>query len=150
MMRSFCCSLFCNFAMMQKIISIVLTILILASSSGVTYAKHFCGDFEVVSTLTMGKKDLSCGMAMEADDCDSNEEEPMHCCKNTYKNIDTDDNFVNSLYNIHISNNFVASFVSEFILADVVLSSKELFIFTGHDPPLIFEDLQVLHQVFII
>ena len=87
---------------------------------------------------------------MEADDCDSNKEEPMHCCKNTYKNFDTDDNFVNSFYNIHISNNFVASFVSEFILADVVLSTKELFIFTGHDPPLICEDLQVLLQVFII
>ena len=89
-------------------------------------------------------------MAMETDDCDSNEEEPMHCCKNTYKHIDTDDNFVNSFYNIHISNNFVVSFVSAFILADVVLSAKELFIFTGHDPPLIYENLQVLHQVFII
>lgn len=50
---------------MQRTISVLLTILILASSSGVTYAKHFCGDFEVVSTLTMGKKNLSCGMAME-------------------------------------------------------------------------------------
>lgn len=150
MMRFFCCSLFCNFEIMQKIISILLTILILASNSGVTYAKHFCGDFEVVSTLTMGKKSLSCGMAMEADDCDSNEEGPMHCCKNTYKNIDTDDTFVNSSYDLQISNNFIACFISSFVLQYVSFSDKEIHLFNGYDPPPIFKDIQVLHEVFII
>ena len=150
MMRSFCCNLFCNFALMQKIISIVLTILILASSSGVTYAKHFCGDFEVVSTLTMGKKNLSCGMAMEADDCDKNEEDPIDCCKNTYKNINTDDNFVNSSYDLQISNNFIAGFISSFVLQYVSFSDKEIHLFNGYDPPPIYEDIQVLHEVFII
>lgn len=149
-MRFFCCSLFCNFEIMQKIISILLTILILASNSGVTYAKHFCGDFEVVSTLTMGKKSLSCGMAMEADDCDSNEEGPMHCCKNTYKNIDTDDTFVNSSYDLQISNNFIACFISSFVLQYVSFSDKEIHLFNGYDPPPIFKDIQVLHEVFII
>jgi hypothetical protein len=135
---------------MQKVISILLTILILASSSGITYAKHFCGDFEVLSTLTMGKKDLSCGMAMEADDCDNNEEEPIDCCKNTYKNIDTDDNFVNSSFDLQINNNFIASFVSVFVLQDVNFSDKEIHLFNGYYPPPIYEDIQVLHQVFII
>ena len=124
---------------MQRTISVLLTILILASSSGVTYAKHFCGDFEVVSTLTMGKKNLSCGMAMEADGCDQNEEDPVDCCKNTYKNIDTDDNFVNSSYDLQISNNFIASFISSFVLQDVSFSNKEIHLFNGYDPPPIFE-----------
>jgi hypothetical protein len=135
---------------MQKTISVLLTILILASSSGVTYAKHFCGDFEVVSTLTMGKKNLSCGMAMEADDCDKNEEDPIDCCKNTYKNIDTDDNFVNSSYDLQISNNFIAGFISNFVLQYVSFSDKEIHLFNGYDPPPIYEDIQVLHEVFII
>lgn len=135
---------------MQKTISIFLTILILASSSGVTYAKHFCGDFEVISTLTMGKKSLSCRMAMEADDCDKNEEDPIDCCKNTYKNIDTDDNFVNSSYDLQISNNFIAGFISSFVLQYVSFSDKEIHLFNGYDPPPIYEDIQVLHEVFII
>ena len=135
---------------MQKTISVLLTILILASSSGVTYAKHFCGDFEVVSTLTMGKKNLSCGMATEADDCDKNEEDPIDCCKNTYKNIDTDDNFVNSSYDLQISNNFIEGFISSFVLQYVSFSDKEIHLFNGYDPPPIYEDIQVLHEVFII
>ncbi len=60
----------------------------LASSTGVTYAKHFCGDFEVLSTITFGKKDLSCGMSLEADDCDDNNQEPIDCCKNKYENVE--------------------------------------------------------------
>ena len=135
---------------MQRTISVLLTILILASSSGVTYAKHFCGDFEVVSTLTMGKKNLSCGMAMETDGCDQNEEDPVDCCKNTYKNIDTDDNFVNSSYDLQISNNFIVSFISSFVLQDVYFSNKEIHLFNGYDPPPIFRDIQLLHEVFVI
>lgn len=135
---------------MKKFISILLTILILASSTGVTYAKHYCGDFEVVSTLTMGKKNLSCGMAMEADDCDSNKENPIDCCKNTYENIDTDDNFINSSFNLQINNNFIASFISVFVLKDIYFSDKEIHFFNGYDPPPIYQDIQVIYQVYII
>ena len=135
---------------MKKFISILLTILILASSTGVTYAKHYCGDFEVVSTLTMGKKNLSCGMAMEADDCDSNKENPIDCCKNTYENIDTDDNFINSSFNLQMNNSFIASFVSVFVLQDIYFSDKEIHFFNDYDPPPIYQDIQVIHQVYII
>ena len=100
---------------MQKIISIVLTILILASSTGVTYAKHFCGDFEVISTITLGEKDLSCGMKMDVKGCDNEIQEDHHCCKNKYENIDTDDNYSLSLFDLQINVPFIASFVPIFI-----------------------------------
>ena len=135
---------------MKKFISILLTILILAISTGVTYAKHYCGDFEVVSTLTMGKKNLSCGMAMEADDCDSNKENPIDCCKNTYENIDTDDNFTNSSFNLQINNSFIASFISVFVLKDIYFSDKEIHFSNGYDPPPRYNDIQVIYQVYII
>lgn len=135
---------------MKKFISILLTILIIASCTGVTYAKHYCGDFEVVSTLTMGKKNLSCRMAMEADDCDSNKEDPIDCCKNTYENIDTDDNFINSYFKLQINKSFIASFVSVFVLQDVYFSDKEINFFNGYDPPPIFDDIQLIYQVYII
>lgn len=135
---------------MQKAISIILTILILASSSGVTYAKHFCGDFEVLSTLTMGKKDLSCGMSMEADDCDDKESEPIDCCKNTYENVDTDDNFVNSFFDLQFNVNFIASFVSVFVLQDFEYYPEGSHLYAEYDPPPKQKNLLVLHQVFII
>ncbi len=135
---------------MKKFISILLTILIIASCTGVTYAKHYCGDFEVVSTLTMGKKNLSCRMAMEADDCDSNKEDPIDCCKNTYENIDTDDNFINSYFKLQINKSFITSFVSVFVLLDVYFLDKEIIFFNGYDPPPIFQDIQLIYQVYII
>ena len=100
---------------MQKIISIVLTILILASSTGVTYAKHFCGDFEVISTITLGEKDLSCGMKMDVKGCDNETQEDRHCCENKYENIDPDDNYSLSLFDLTMNVPFIASFIPIFI-----------------------------------
>ena len=104
---------------MQKVISIVLTILMLASSTGVTYAKHFCGDFEVISTITLGEKNLSCGMKMDAKGCDNEIQEDRHCCKNKYENVATDDNYSLSLFDVQINVPFIASFVSIFVFQQV-------------------------------
>ena len=47
---------------MKKTISIFLSILILASSSGIAYAQHFCSGMEMMAEVTLGEKHLSCGM----------------------------------------------------------------------------------------
>ena len=60
---------------MQKVFSILLSILMLASSTGVTYAKHFCGGYEVLSVVTLGEKHLSCGMIMNPDSCKDEEKQ---------------------------------------------------------------------------
>ena len=51
--------------MSQKVASVLLAFLMLLSSSGVTYAQHFCGDHEMMAKFTLGEAHLSCGMAME-------------------------------------------------------------------------------------
>ena len=135
---------------MQKIISIVLTILILASSTGVTYAKHFCGDFEVISTITLGEKDLSCGMKMDVKGCDNEIQEDHHCCKNKYENIDTDDNYSLSLFDLQINVPFIASFVPIFIFKQFSDNSQALLLYANYKPPPIGTDLSVLYQVFTI
>ena len=135
---------------MQKGISILLSILMLASSTGVTYAKHFCGDFEVISTITLGEKDLSCSMSMEADDCDDGKLESNYCCKNKYESIDTDDNFSLASFDVQISVPFFASFVSVFVLQQVEEDISSLLFYPNYDPPPIDKDIPVLYQVFII
>ena len=135
---------------MQKIISIVLTILILASSTGVTYAKHFCGDFEVISAITLGEKDLSCGMKMDVKGCDNQIQEDRHCCKNKYENIDTDDNYSVSLFDLQINVPFIASFVPIFIFKQFSDNSQALLLYANYKPPPIGKDLSVLYQVFTI
>ena len=135
---------------MQKIISIVLTILILASSTGVTYAKHFCGDFEVISTITLGEKDLSCGMKMDVKGCDNETQEDRHCCENKYENIDTDDNYSLSLFDLQINVPFIASFIPIFIFKKFSDTSQELLFYANYKPPPIGKNLSVLYQVFTI
>lgn len=135
---------------MKKIISIVLTILILASNTGVTYAKHFCGDFEVMSTITLGEKNLSCGMKMDVKGCDNETQKDRHCCKNKYENIDTDDNYSLSLFDLQINVPFIASFVSIFIFKQFSDPSQGLLFYTNYKPPPIGKNLSVLYQVFTI
>ncbi|RLD60278.1 MAG: hypothetical protein DRI95_15815 [Bacteroidetes bacterium] len=135
---------------MQKAISIVLSILLLASSTSVTYAKHFCGDYEVLSTITLGKKDLTCGMSVKADDCDDNELKSSQCCKNKYENVDTDDNYSLTSFDVQINIPFIACFVSVFVLQQVDDDSRSIHFYANYDPPPIDKDIPVLYQVFII
>ena len=41
---------------MQKLFSIILSLLLLLSSSGVSYAKHFCGEFVMIEKVTQAAK----------------------------------------------------------------------------------------------
>jgi hypothetical protein len=135
---------------MQKAISILLAVLMLASSTGVTYAKHFCGDYEVLSTITFGEKSLSCGMSMDSDNCDDDKQEPIDCCKNKYNNVDTDDNFAKTSFNLHLNAPFVASFVAVFIIQQVEINQQAHHLYADYDPPPLDEEITILHQVFII
>lgn len=135
---------------MQRTISILLAILMLASSTGVTYAKHFCGDHEVLSVITLGEKHLSCGMKMEAKGCEDEKQEDHHCCKNKYENVDTDDNFAKASFNLDLNVPFITSFVSVFILHQTDFNQQSLPFYADYDPPPIDEDIPVLYQVFTI
>ncbi len=134
---------------MRKAISIVLTVLLLASSTSITYSKHFCGDFEVMSTITFGEEYLSCSMAMNNDSCDDTEED-QDCCKNQYEKVDIDDNFADSSFQVNLNVPFIASFVSVFLLQEIEFQPQSLHFYSYYDPPPLDKDIPVLYQVFII
>jgi hypothetical protein len=134
---------------MQKIISIFLSVLLLASSSGIAYAQHFCGEYEMLSEITLGEKDLSCGMAMELPGCDEEADEH-DCCDNEYTKVDTDDTFAKVSFEFDFDENFVFTFISEFVLFQSENFPENPDLYKDYSPPPIERDLQVLYDTFLI
>ncbi len=126
-------------------------VLLLASTSGVAYAQHFCGDFEMMATITLGEKKLSCGMVAIVDDACANEKDEEHsCCDNQYTKITTDDNFTPSQDSFQVPINFVAAFVSVFVLQTEPLVSETAEIYALYTPPPLIKDIPVLYETFLI
>ncbi len=135
---------------MQKAISFLLSVLLLASSTNVTYAKHFCGDHEILSVITLGEKHLTCGVKMNSNTCNDEKQEDPHCCKSKYENVDIDDNFALSSYDALLNVPFIKSFVSVFVIQQLEFEQQSLPFYADYDPPPLNKDISVLYQVFII
>lgn len=137
---------------MKKTVALLLSILMLASTSGVAYAQHFCGDYQMLAKVTIGEAHLSCGMVME-DSC-GDEKENNHtdhdCCNNQYTQVDTDDNFAPSHNDSIIVPQFVKAFVSVFVLKAHIQEPKiQVHYFNYKAPPLI-KDIPVFFETFLI
>ena len=86
---------------MRAVISILLSVIILLSSSGLTYAAHYCGSFRMHTTLSLGKAELSCGMAMAMPACEDGEEDH-DCCDDEFQDLLTDDHFNKSQWELNL------------------------------------------------
>jgi hypothetical protein len=126
-----------------------MSLLLLLSSSGIVYAQHFCGDYEMMAAITMGEKHLSCGMIMESTGCEDDSFQN-DCCDNEYTKIDVDDRFAKSDFEVDLYNNFIPAFTSVFVfqLADITTAQKPTF--KDYQPPPIERDLLVLYETFLI
>lgn len=135
---------------MKSFISIVLTVLILLSSSGITYAEHFCGNHKMLGKITLGEEHLSCGMKMASSGCEDELMEEGHCCDNQYINVDTDDNYTGVAYDLQLNPTFVASFVAVFVLQTDKEFTKDFDYYKDYGPHPLGEDLQLLYETFLI
>ena len=136
--------------LMKQFISITLSLLMLLSSSGITYAQHFCGDFEMLAKVTLGQEHLSCGMIMSESSCDSKTKADHDCCDNEYSQISTDENYTASDFNFQVSSVFAATIVSVFILKTETLISEQNTFFARYQPPPLIKDIPVLFETFLI
>lgn len=134
---------------MRKICSILLSTLLLLSSSGIAYAQHFCGDYEMIAEITLGEKHLSCGMKMEVPGCEEGEEEH-DCCDNEYTKVVVDDRFAKADFELKLNKTFVIAYTAVFVFqTEVVTTAKKLF-FKDYSPPPLERDFQVLYESFLI
>jgi len=121
----------------------------LLSSTGLTYAKHYCGDIELFAELTLGEKHLSCGMNMTLDDCDDTMELP-GCCDNEYLQVDTDDTFAKTSFDLMPDVLWTAVLSSVFVLEVEEGIQKDPNSFASYHPPPPKEDLLRLYERFLI
>ncbi len=136
---------------MKQLISILLSSLILLSSTGVTYAQHFCGEYEMMAKITLGQESLSCGMVMPQDDGCSDESSKDHnCCDNEYTQVDTDDNFSGVSFDFQLQPEILAAFVSVFMLQEIEVDRDQLNYYKDYSPPPLENNLQVLYETFLI
>ena len=134
---------------MQRIFSVILSLLILLSTSGITYAQHFCGEFEMMAQLSMGEKHLSCGMAMETPGCED-ETEDHDCCSNEYTSVEIDDTFSKTSFELDLNSNFLVVFRSVFVLQQDVLLESHIDYYKDYSPPPLGGDLHIQFQTFLI
>ena len=124
----------------------------LASSTGIAYAQHFCSGMEMMAEVTLGEKNLSCGMDVEAHPCDDEKTvaEGHECCENQFTQINTDDNFAKASFDLKLDKTFVATFVSVFVLQEVAIASTEKNFFADYSPPPLERNLNILYETFLI
>ena len=136
---------------MKQITSILLTLLLLISNTGITYAQHFCGGHQMMAKVTIGQERLSCGMALVKDLCDESHQSDTHsCCNNLYTQVAFDDTVEQPVVEFQLTpvfdvdNNAIISSVSE------ILTLQEEVVYTIYNPPPLIKDFPVLFDTFLI
>ncbi|WP_339610933.1 hypothetical protein [uncultured Planktosalinus sp.] len=133
---------------MQKTTSILLSLMLLLSTTGLTYGQHFCEGVVVDIALAFGVEKMDCGDVEAEDSCDDSPQE-VDCCADVYYQIQTDKEFANKSFDVSLklpvfnnTTNLVALFTAS--------STKEQRLDLQYLPPDFDEDRQSLYQVFII
>ena len=136
---------------MKQIISILLTLLLLISNTGITYAQHFCGGHQMMAKVTIGQERLSCGMALVKDLCDESHQSDTHsCCNNLYTQVAFDDTVEQPTVEFQLTpplkantNTFSAS------VYEILTLQKEV-VYTLYNPPPLIKDFPILFDTFLI
>lgn len=134
---------------MQRFIAFLLSCLLLLSSTGVTYAEHYCGSHKMAGEFTLGHADLNCGMSVPASSCDT-PAKAMDCCDNHYLSVDTDDDFAKISFDFEPLPDFALGHTVRF---DLTIQSFELHkqvAVIPYRPPPDSTPLFILYETYLI
>ncbi|PVX51938.1 hypothetical protein C7377_0232 [Balneicella halophila] len=142
---------------MKKVLSILLSFIIVASHMYLTIGTHFCGGEAVETKIMFGKSHLGCGMMEMTKHCDApenyNENQTtvgkVPCCKNEYETIQSVDNFLKNATQTVEKIDFVVAFIYVTLNVDLFSRESQHFFVDYHAPPL-EKDAQVLFQTFLL
>lgn len=104
------------------------------------------------SGIMLGEEHMECGMGTM--DHDDHSDDQMHysapdCCENQYVTVDTDELFKKSLSQ-ELASVFVATTVASVLYTIELNSAHDQPLAVDTSPPLLKQDIIVLHQVFLI
>lgn len=135
---------------MKRAIAIGLSVLLLLSSTGITYAEHFCGSFKMMAKLTVGHENLNCGMAVLDTDCDTEFMQAMDCCNNHYLSVSTDDTFAKVQFDFVSAPVFIVPPVSNYNLNILSATYKPVIALPYYRPPPNIKSLHLVYESFLI
>lgn len=133
---------------MQRFTALILSFLMLLSSTGITYAEHYCGSHKMMSEFTIGHAELHCGMSLPADGCET--QQMMDCCDNHYLSITTDDDFAKVAFDFAPLAVFVQPDQIVFNAEAIAIASKEIQEVPHYRPPPDKISLFILYQSYLI
>lgn len=134
---------------LHKIMSLSMAFVVLFSTMSFSIDLHYCGDTLVDSAIFHKAK--TCVMAMQNDSSNTNcSIAEKDCCSNKEIVIDGQDALKLTFDKLTFEQqNFVASLIYFYIKPFIGTASKEVPYF-DYRPPFIKQDVQVLHQTFLI
>lgn len=137
---------------MKKVLTIFLSVLMLATNMGLTIATHFCGGKAQKHYLAWGIQDEGCGMMENQDSCASDRPalNSKSCCDNEHFQIALDDEF--DVSGEVPPPQLSPSTISLILTAVLKLPSPSIEHpkYLHYSPPLIQEDYPVLFQSFLV
>ena len=140
--------------MMKQVVSIFLSLIILVSSTGLTFTTHFCMGHAVTSEVMLGKGTLECGMNGMDTACDLPKDTFAFmlptCCDTEYISVDICDKYEKSNENISFEQQFMFSFVYTLAFIDNHDTSEQLTVYSHQYPPPLDQDYQSLYQSFLL
>lgn len=141
---------------MRRIIATFLTLLFLATNSGMVFASHECGGEIVKFSLEIGHAELSCGMTETTFDCEnlSNQLQlqKKDCCNNRFTDLQIESEFK---VRTQSTFNFIPFWISHPLndpaVYEVISSGfAPQFDYYHYTPPLLNADIPVFIQTFLI
>ena len=136
---------------MKQIISILLTLLLLISNTGITYAQHFCGGHQMMAKVTIGQERLSCGMALVKDLCDESHQSDTHsCCNNLYTQVAFDDTVEQPTVEFQLTPPLKANTTTFSASVYEILTLQKEVVYTIYNPPPLIKNFPVLFDTFLI
>ena len=136
---------------MKQITSILLTLLLLISNTGITYAQHFCGGHQMMAKVTIGQERLSCGMALVKDLCDESHQSDTHsCCNNLYTQVAFDDTVEQPIVEFQLTPPLKANTTTFSVSACEILTLQKEVVYSIYNPPPLIKNFSVLFDTFLI
>jgi hypothetical protein len=129
--------------------SVILSLVILATSMGFTVSSHICGGKKVKTELSIGATDVSCGMEKNANNCTSKKQMKPDCCKDEVQLIQNDKDYTQRLISFDFSPNFLIAFITSYVKL-FENETTEIDFFLDYSPPPLIKDIPVLIQSFLI
>jgi len=131
---------------LHKLSSVAMALLVLVSTLSITIEKHYCGD-HLVDVAIFSNPDKCGPEALEEDDTIAQ----MSCCKDVVDVLEGQDELsVEKTSTVKtIQKHFLVALAISFG-STAVAEDTQQHPYTHYKPPLLVEDRQVLHEVYLI